>query len=42
MEDQKRQAYETPELMEHGDLEEITMATGPVGNPDGGSLPGMT
>ncbi len=35
MEDRKRQVYETPELIEHGDLEEITMATSPVGNPDG-------
>jgi hypothetical protein len=35
MEDQKRQVYETPELKEHGDLEEITMAVSPVGNPDG-------
>ncbi len=35
MEDRKRQVYETPELIEHGDLEEITMAISPVGNPDG-------
>ncbi len=42
MEDQKRQVYETPVLIEHGDLEEITMATSPVGNPDGATVPGMT
>ncbi len=42
MEDQKRQVYEAPELTEHGDLEEITMANTPVGDPDGGTLPGMT
>ncbi len=35
MEDRKRQVYETPELIEHGDLEEITMMVSPVGNPDG-------
>ena len=42
MQDQTRQVYEAPELTEHGDLEEITMNVSPVGNPDGGSLPGMT
>ncbi len=43
MEDRKRQVYETPELIEHGDLEKITMAIiPPPGNPDGGSAPGMT
>ncbi len=42
MEDQKRQVYEAPELTEHGDLEEITMGTVPVGFPDGGTVPGMT
>ena len=36
MEDQRR-VYETPALIEHGDLEEITTAVSPVGNPDGGT-----
>ncbi len=35
MNEQEKQVYETPELTEHGDLEEVTMATTPVGNPDG-------
>ena len=37
MEDHEKQVYETPELTEHGELEEITMAVSPVGNPDGGT-----
>ena len=35
MEVQEKQVYETPELTEHGDLEEVTMAVSPVGEPDG-------
>ena len=35
MEEKTRQVYVAPELIEHGDLEEITTALTPVGNPDG-------
>ena len=35
MENQEKQVYETPELTEHGELEEITMAVTPIGQPDG-------
>ena len=35
MENQEKQVYKTPELTEHGELEEITMAVQPTGEPDG-------
>ncbi len=42
MEVQEKRVYETPELTEHGEIEKLTMAISPVGQPDGATVPGMT
>ncbi len=32
-------AYRTPQLVEYGNIQQLTQAVGPKGNPDGGGNP---
>jgi len=35
----ERQAYHTPQVIDYGNVKQITMAIGNMGNPDGGRAP---